>query len=118
MWPLRLYLALMGTGMGMTMLSLLLVQQNAVGPERLGTATSLGQFSRSIGGAFGVALMGSVLGATMARSTGLPYAQALERGLRHAFIAGAVVAAAALASSLLVPAGFPRTRMSERQEPG
>jgi Na+/melibiose symporter-like transporter len=105
LWLLRLDLALMGIGMGMTMLSLLLAQQNAVEPERLGTATSLGQFSRSIGGAFGVAMMGSVLGAVMAHSAGLPQAEALERGLRGAFLAGTIVAGAALASSALLPAG-------------
>lgn len=109
MWVLRADLGLMGVGMGMTMLSLLLVQQNAVTVDRLGTATSLGQFSRSIGGAFGVALMGSVMGLSMAQATGLPEALALERGLRHAFAAGAFVALAALVSSWLMPAAFPRT---------
>ena len=46
-------LGLMGMGMGMTMLSLLLALQQAVSTSRLGVATSVGQFSRSVGGAVG-----------------------------------------------------------------
>lgn len=59
----RLYidLALIGAGLGLTMLTLLIAVQESVERSKLGIATSLNQFSRSIGGAFGVAIMGSIL---------------------------------------------------------
>jgi EmrB/QacA subfamily drug resistance transporter len=59
-------LALVGAGLGLTMLTLLIAVQQAVERNQLGIATSLNQFSRSIGGAFGVAIMGTVLTAGLA----------------------------------------------------
>ncbi|HXG85781.1 MAG TPA: MDR family MFS transporter [Pyrinomonadaceae bacterium] len=56
-------LILIGSGLGLTMLTLLIAVQQAVDKSELGVATSLNQFSRSIGGAFGVAVMGAVLSA-------------------------------------------------------
>ena len=58
---LYLYLVLIGAGLGLTMLTLLIAVQQAVERPQLGTATSLNQFVRAIGGAFGVAVMGAVL---------------------------------------------------------
>ncbi len=54
-------LVLIGMGLGLTMLTLLIAVQQAVERSKLGVATSLNQFSRAIGGAFGVAIMGAVL---------------------------------------------------------
>jgi len=54
-------LVLIGTGLGLTMLTLLIAVQQAVERPKLGIATSLNQFSRSIGGALGVAIMGAIL---------------------------------------------------------
>ena len=59
-------LALIGAGLGMTMLTLLIAVQQAVERTKLGVATSLNQFSRAIGGAFGVAIMGAFLTAGLA----------------------------------------------------
>jgi EmrB/QacA subfamily drug resistance transporter len=59
-------LAMVGAGLGMTMLTLLIAVQQAVPSSQLGVATSLNQFSRSIGGAVGVAVMGTVLSAGLA----------------------------------------------------
>lgn len=59
-------LALIGSGLGLTMLTLLIAVQQAVEKTQLGVATSLNQFSRSIGGAVGVAIMGAVLSAGLA----------------------------------------------------
>jgi MFS family permease len=56
-------LAIIGAGLGLTMLTLLIAVQQAVPRAVLGTATSLNQFSRSIGGAIGVAVMGAILSA-------------------------------------------------------
>ena len=52
---------LIGAGMGMSMLSLLLAIQHGVPRAHLGLATSLQQFSRSVGAAIGVAGMGALL---------------------------------------------------------
>lgn len=64
-WRVWLYvdLILIGAGLGLTMLTLLIAVQQAVDKSELGVATSLNQFARSIGGAFGVAVMGAVLSA-------------------------------------------------------
>ena len=59
-------LILIGAGLGLTMLTLLIAVQQAVPSTQLGIATSLNQFSRSIGGAVGVAVMGAVLSAGLA----------------------------------------------------
>lgn len=59
-------LVLIGAGLGMTMLTLLIAVQQAVEKTRLGVATSLNQFSRAIGGAFGVAVMGAFLTTALA----------------------------------------------------
>lgn len=59
-------LVLIGAGLGLTMLTLLIAVQQAVGRTKLGVATSLNQFSRAIGGAFGVAIMGTFLTAGLA----------------------------------------------------
>lgn len=60
-WMLLADMALMGSGMGLVMLALLITMQNSVERKVLGVATSLQQFSRSIGGAVGVAVIGAVL---------------------------------------------------------
>lgn len=56
----------LGAGMGLSMLALLLAVQHGVDRSLLGIATSLNQFSRSIGAAVGVALMGAILSRSMA----------------------------------------------------
>jgi EmrB/QacA subfamily drug resistance transporter len=54
-------LMMIGAGLGLTMLTLLIAVQHSVDRTKLGVATSLNQFSRAIGGALGVAIMGAVL---------------------------------------------------------
>ncbi len=60
-WALLADIGLMGSGMGLVMLALIISTQNSVERSELGIATSLTQFSRSIGGAVGVAVMGTVM---------------------------------------------------------
>ncbi|MER3446797.1 MAG: MFS transporter [Candidatus Dadabacteria bacterium] len=55
----------LGCGMGIILVPLLLGVQNSVPKSRLGIATSGTQFFRSIGGAVGVSVMGTVMGAYM-----------------------------------------------------
>jgi EmrB/QacA subfamily drug resistance transporter len=107
-----------GAGMGMQMLSLLLAVQHGVARSRLGIATSLNQFSRSIGAAVGVAVMGAL----MTRSLqGVPLPRGGEglggdimvlsgalrsqfaAALHQVFLAGAGVSAAGLAATLFLP---------------
>lgn len=58
----------LGLGMGGTMLALLLAVQHGVDRAFLGIATSLNQFSRSIGASVGVAAMGALLSRALAGS--------------------------------------------------
>jgi EmrB/QacA subfamily drug resistance transporter len=66
-WQIVIYMALMGTGLGMTMQVLLLVAQNSVEYAELGVATSLAAFGRSIGGAIGTATFGTIFTNRLAR---------------------------------------------------
>jgi EmrB/QacA subfamily drug resistance transporter len=55
-----LYMVVLGLGVGLVMQVLVVAVQNAVSYDQLGTATSSATFFRTIGGAFGVALFGSI----------------------------------------------------------
>jgi EmrB/QacA subfamily drug resistance transporter len=109
---------LIGAGMGMSMLSLLLAVQHGVQRSHLGLATSLQQFSRSVGGAVGVAGMGALVtrglsglaipggaeaiaagGTLLAGPVRLQFASALHQ----VFVAGAVLAGAALLATFFLP---------------
>jgi EmrB/QacA subfamily drug resistance transporter len=107
LWPLYIDLGIMGMGMGMTMLTLLLAMQNAVPKQRLGIATSLGIFTRSIGGAVGVAMMGAIIAASLPAAVAVARPDQMERALHRAFVAGGIIAAAALIMAFRVPPGVP-----------
>jgi EmrB/QacA subfamily drug resistance transporter len=55
------FVTMMGVGMGLSIPSFLVAVQTTVERRNLGTATSLLQFSRSIGGTLGVSVMGAAL---------------------------------------------------------
>ncbi len=55
------FMLVTGFGLGLVMQVLILAVQNGVDYKDLGTATSLAAFFRSMGGAFGTALLGAVL---------------------------------------------------------
>ncbi len=59
-------LGLMGAGMGLSVFTLLVATQASVERERLGIATSLTMFARTIGGSIGVSVLGSLLAAGLA----------------------------------------------------
>jgi EmrB/QacA subfamily drug resistance transporter len=108
----------MGLGMGSSMLSLLLAVQHGVERSRLGIATSLNQFSRSIGASVGVAAMGALmaralsgvqlpggaaaLGGSAVALSG-PLRLQFATALHDVFLAGAGIAAAALAVTFFLP---------------
>jgi Na+/melibiose symporter-like transporter len=111
--------AILGAGMGTQMLSLLLAVQHAVDRTQLGLATSLNQFSRSVGAALGVAAMGAILarslagaalpgGAEAALASGTitlsgPLRELFAAALHRVFIAGAVVSGAGLLATMFLP---------------
>ncbi|HEX3707221.1 MAG TPA: MDR family MFS transporter [Mycobacteriales bacterium] len=91
-WETAIFMAVMGTGLGMTMQVLLLVAQNSVEYAELGVATSLAAFGRSIGGAIGTAVFGTIFTSRLAHNLPaeehkLPNAirdiPAVREGLRH-----------------------------------
>ena len=57
-------IVIMGLGLGITMPAYLIAVQNAVPHSVLGVATSTNTFFRSIGGAFGLAIAGSIMNRT------------------------------------------------------
>src|SRR5262249_31451965 len=110
-------IALLGSGLGFSMLSLLLAVQHSVPRKELGVATSFNMFSRSIGGAVGVSVMGAVLAAGIGGSThatpealagGIAGIDAALRArfvvaLQHAFLTAAVAGAAGFLVAFRVP---------------
>jgi EmrB/QacA subfamily drug resistance transporter len=88
-----------GLGMGLTMVPMLIAVQSAVARADLGVATSMIQFFRTIGGAIGLSVMGTVMASRL--GAGLGRAEALH----GVFVTGLVVCVAALLSAFLVPAG-------------
>jgi EmrB/QacA subfamily drug resistance transporter len=110
--------SVLGAGMGCQMLSLLLAVQHGVERSRLGIATSLNQFARSIGAAIGVAAMGAIMArsisgvalpgeGSLAAATSMALSPELRMqfavALHRVFVAGAVVSAAGLVASLFLP---------------
>ncbi len=72
------WMVLLGLGIGMVMPVSIVSVQNAVDLRDLGTATGAVNFFRSLGGAFGVAMLGSVLLAQLdARVAAIPGHEAL-----------------------------------------
>jgi MFS family permease len=65
--PVVVAMVILGTGLGLTVAPLLIAAQNAVSKERLGTATSLTQFTRSMGSAVGLAVLGTLFLAPFGR---------------------------------------------------
>ncbi len=63
---LMVFVALMGIGMGLSIPSFLIAVQTSVQRRQLGTATSMLQFSRSMGGTLGVSVMGAALSTRLA----------------------------------------------------
>ena len=132
-------LGLMGFGMGFSIPAFLIAVQSTVERSKLGTATSTLQFSRSIGGAFGIGIMGAILSAIVVTnlvaagldaSTSLnslidspgsdPAVQAMLRdalstGIRGVFIVGFIASVLGLLVTLLAPRGQIAQMSAERR---
>ncbi|WP_406230913.1 MDR family MFS transporter [Nocardia sp. NBC_01009] len=92
MWVVSAMLFVMGAGLGLLMQIIVLVVQNAVAPNQIGTATSANNYFREMGGALGVAIFGSI------------FTSRLTDGLTEVFVAhGPEAAASKLDSGALVP---------------
>ncbi len=104
---------LAGVGMGLNMAPMLIAVQSAVPRADLGIATSMTQFFRTVGGVFGLSLMGVMMTRRLAAGQGM------EAALHGVFVVGLVVCVAALASAFLVPPGSARdlARTELRGEP-
>jgi EmrB/QacA subfamily drug resistance transporter len=61
LWVAFGFMVVIGVGLGLCMQSLILAVQNAVDRRDLGAGTSAATFFRSLGGSFGVAILGAVL---------------------------------------------------------
>jgi EmrB/QacA subfamily drug resistance transporter len=111
---------MLGTGLGITVAPLLIAAQNAVPKERLGAATSLTQFSRSMGAGLGLAVMGSLMVSAFGgkepegiirfrakMDAAALHAQVapLALGLRHVFMAGLIAAVVGVLLALTIPKG-------------
>jgi EmrB/QacA subfamily drug resistance transporter len=126
------YMLILGLGVGMIIQVMVLAVQNSVLHADLGTATAAETFSRSMGGAFGVAVFGAILnnrllhsihqllpgasGVDVARVTGSPEAiqhlpppvhdaviQALANAIHVVFLAAVPLAVIAFAVAWLLP---------------
>ncbi len=60
-WKLSIFAIIVGAGLGMSMQTLVIALQNAVDFKELGVATSLNIFFRTLGGAIGTAIFGTIL---------------------------------------------------------
>jgi EmrB/QacA subfamily drug resistance transporter len=86
-WRSSVYMVILGTGIGMIIQVMVLAVQNSVPHSDLGTATATEQFTRSMGGAFGVAAYGAILNNRLARY--LP--ELLPRGYSSSRISGGTI---------------------------
>ena len=62
-----LYLIVLGLGLGSAMSVFTLTVQNAVAPHQIGVATASSQLFRNLGGTIGIAVMGSIMSASIAK---------------------------------------------------
>ncbi|MGO1226684.1 MDR family MFS transporter [Brachybacterium sp. AOP42-C2-15] len=67
-WHLTLAMIVIGLGLGLSMQVYTLIVQNAVARRELGTATAAIQFFRNIGSTVGIAVLGTVMTASMSTS--------------------------------------------------
>jgi hypothetical protein len=88
----------LGVGMGTTMPLYTLIVQNAVPYEVMGTATSATQFFRSIGGAVGLAIFGSVMSNSFANQFITNFPASLKNSVPTNFVANMAANPQALVS--------------------
>jgi hypothetical protein len=100
-WRIDVFMALMGLGVGMTLQNLVPCTQNQVVPSDLGAASSTVNFFRSLGGAVGVAVLGSVLTDRIGHYTRASIGSLVPQSRR---VAGEAVSSGALPGARMLPA--------------
>jgi hypothetical protein len=103
-------MVIVGVGLGMSMQTLILALQNGLEFKDMGAGTSTGTFFRSMGGSFGVAVMGTVLTNGLSREikTRLPAALAqlppdVAKAVAQRLGGGVSIAAPAVVKTLPAP---------------
>jgi EmrB/QacA subfamily drug resistance transporter len=133
------FVTMMGIGMGLSIPAFVIAVQTSVERRHLGSATSMLQFSRSMGGTLGVSVMGAALSARLASSlsaSGLdpnlvdqlldpvPGSQvvinegvrfAMANGIQLVFVIAFVAAALGLVSTFFTPRKELTERLPERE---
>ena len=95
----------LGFGLGMTLPTVLVGAQGAVGPALIGVVTALVAFFRSLGGVIGIAVLASMV---MAAAGGAALSDAPREALADAFRDAFGVAAGVAAAAALVALRIPR----------
>jgi len=105
-------MAVCGVGLGLSMTCFLIAVQNSAPPGLMGTATASVPFTRSIGGAVGVAAMGAVLlqslgaeGLALSASGTSSIAGPLSAAMFKVFLLASAFAAVAFAIGIWLPSG-------------
>jgi EmrB/QacA subfamily drug resistance transporter len=101
---------LMGAGMGLSTPSLLIAVQTSVQRSALGTATSMLQFGRTIGGSLGVSVMGALLNYRLAAG--------LAVAIQPVFGVALLAAIFSLIATTLAPGGRIAQLAARRDAPG
>jgi hypothetical protein len=127
LWFAALGCAVTGVGMGLSSTTLLVIIQGSVAWGRRAVATGLVQFSRTIGGAVGVGLMGGILAAFVGAASSVildPFTRgnlsAAELDAGRAALAGGLtvtywlMAAAAVAAWIVAVRTMPDARLGHQ----
>ena len=82
-WQIALFAVVVGGGLGLSMQTIVIALQNAVDFKDLGIATSSNTFFRTLGGAFGTAIFGTILSDRVAQNlqSGASQLGAVDPGL-------------------------------------
>ena len=67
-WQIAIFAVIIGGGLGLSMQTIVIALQNAVDFKDLGIATSSNTFFRTLGGAFGTAIFGTILSDRVAQN--------------------------------------------------
>ena len=74
-WQVSIYAIVVGGGLGLTMQTIVIALQNDIDFKLLGIATSSNTFFRTLGGAFGTAIFGTILSHDVANNLKSGFAQ-------------------------------------------
>ncbi|WP_205717448.1 MFS transporter [Actinomadura soli] len=112
-WQVAAAAALSGAGLGLAMSSMANLIVTSVPADQTGAASGMNANIRTIGGAIGTAIVGSIITAAP-QPTGLPR----ESGYTSAFLLLAAISTAAVAAALLIPSSRRTTHPGQAPTPG